>query len=89
MIEFDYELDIEGFKLCVSVCATYEIDSFVYGADIDGNRGEKRQEIDNLDIKVFDSNGIDITVKMQNYYTRELFILKDEVIKRINDSLIE
>jgi hypothetical protein len=64
MIEFDYEIEIEGHKIHATVEADGRVYRENYGADADGRRGEMRTFLDDLEVTVKDGRGKDITEKL-------------------------
>lgn len=89
-IEFEHELDIEGFQIfaLIEAEASCHTDDD-YGADADGNRGETRHFVDDLKVKVLDGSGKDITDKLQERHKHEFERVEDVAAERILDTYME
>lgn len=68
MVEFEYTLEFDNHTIQATVQAEAHIFEENYGADADGNRGEIRTFMDDLEVWVFDQKGNDISDKIQNKY---------------------
>lgn len=83
--EFEYELEIEGHVIHVTVEAEARMYRDLYGADADGNRGEWRTEMDDLEIKIVDGRGKDITEKLSKKYKSEY----EQILEKAEEELYE
>ena len=64
MIQFEFEIEIEGHKILATVEADGHVYRENYGEDADGNRGEMRTMLDDFEMTVKDGHGKDITDKL-------------------------
>ena len=83
--EFEYDLEIENHTLKVTVEAEARMYRDLYGADADGNRGEWRVEMDDLEITVTDSRGKDITEKLEKKFKKKY----EEIMEKAEEELYE
>lgn len=67
-ISFEKTIEINGHELTVTVEADGHVYNENYGADADGNRGEMRVQLDDLEMTIKDGHGKDITDKLQAKY---------------------
>ena len=74
---FTEELELKGHSLIVSVEASGHIYTENYGADADGNRGEWRTFVDDLELFIRDSRGNDLTDKIDKHYEAVLSLILD------------
>ena len=89
MIEFEHDLDLNGHTLQTNVHAEASIWRENYGEDADGNRGEMRTFIDDVEIKVFDLRGNDITQKLKNNHDFEFTYLLEKAEEKLYEDYQE
>lgn len=65
--QFEYTYYHFGAQKTVLVTAEGYVDSYIYGADADGKRGERREDVEIKKLTIEDENGDDITNAMMNH----------------------
>ena len=78
MIQFEFEIEIEGHKIVATVEADGHVYRENYGEDADGNRGEMRTELDDFEMTVKDGHGKDITAKLKAKHASVYADLEEE-----------
>ena len=89
MIEFEYDIELENHTIKATVNADAKIWDENYGADADGNRGEMRTFIDDLEVTIFDNNGNDITEKVENRYKFTFISISEEAEEKLMEAYNE
>lgn len=83
MIEWQTHLTIENRELAVTVQAEGHVYDENYGADADGNRGEWRTFVDDLEVTIKDMRGNDITDKVFKKYRTEFDAVEEAAIEQL------
>ncbi len=83
---FTEELDINGHSIIVSVEATGDVYTEMYGADADGNRGEWRTFTDDLCLVIRDARGNDITEKLEKKYEKVIDLILENADEKLIDN---
>lgn len=89
MIEFEYDIEIEGHVIHASVEAEGHVYGHNYGEDADGNRGEWRVECEDIVLKITDGRGKDITAKLEKKYKRIFDDIDEEAYNKLIDAHYE
>lgn len=74
-VNFESHIDVSGRELAVEIEASGRCESYVYGSDADGNRGEVRWDVEDVSIIIYDLRGNDITDKVKARYKKEYDVL--------------
>lgn len=89
-VDFEYDMDIDGRELKVFVEADgYCYTDNNYGADIDGNRGVKRDFVENTTITVTDARGNVLTGKILDKHRYEYDRILETAEEKIHEAYYE
>jgi hypothetical protein len=84
-VEFKTEIEIKGRIIKVFVEAEGSFVRDLYGADADGNRGDWRTEIEDVELDIRDRRGNDLTNKIYKKYKAQFECIQDEAENRLWD----